>query len=112
MLPPTPPPEFDHEAWITTANEILTRDPRRLALIHFGAFTDVRRHMDELLSRLEEWTKWTEGGPSEPEFSDRVRESLAADDTHPDVDAYASAMPFWQSYAGLKRYWETRGEAA
>ncbi len=112
VLPPTPPPEFDHEAWITTANEILRRDPRRLALIHFGAFTDVRRHMDELLSRLEDWTKWTEGGPSEAEFSDRVRESLAADDTHPDVSAYESAMPFWQSYAGLKRYWETRGEAA
>jgi hypothetical protein len=24
------------------------------------------------------------------------------------VDAYERAMPFWQSYAGLKRYWEQR----
>ena len=23
-----------------------------------------------------------------------------------DVETYERAMPFWQSYAGLKRYWE------
>jgi glyoxylase-like metal-dependent hydrolase (beta-lactamase superfamily II) len=112
VLPPTPPPEFDHPAWIATADEILRRDPRRLALIHFGVFVDVRRHVEELLSRLEDWTTWTERGLTEEEFSRRVRESLAADDTRPNVDAYERAMPFWQSYAGLKRYWDTRGEAA
>ena len=112
VLPPTPPPEFDHEAWVATANEILRRNPERLALIHFGTFSDVARHIDELLSRLEDWTSWTEGGLGEPEFIDRVRESLVTDDTRPDVEAYERAMPFWQSYAGLKRYWETRGKAA
>jgi hypothetical protein len=24
------------------------------------------------------------------------------------VETYERAMPFWQSYAGLKRYWEKR----
>jgi glyoxylase-like metal-dependent hydrolase (beta-lactamase superfamily II) len=112
VLPPTPPPEFDHEAWAATANEILRRNPERLALIHFGTFSDVARHIDELLSRLEDWTSWTEGGLTEPEFIDRVRESLVTDDTRPDVEAYEHAMPLWQSYAGLKRYWETQGKAA
>jgi glyoxylase-like metal-dependent hydrolase (beta-lactamase superfamily II) len=112
VLPPTPPPEFDHPGWIATANEILRREPRRLALTHFGAFTDVGRHIDELLARLDDWTTWTKRELTEAEFSERVRESLAADDTHPNVDAYERAMPFWQSYAGLKRYWETRGQAA
>jgi glyoxylase-like metal-dependent hydrolase (beta-lactamase superfamily II) len=112
VLPPTPPPEFDHEAWAATANEILRRNPERLALIHFGTFSDVARHIDELLSRLEDWTTWIEGGLTEPEFIDRVRESLVADDTRPDVEAYEHAMPLWQSYAGLKRYWETQGKAA
>jgi hypothetical protein len=46
---------------------------------------------------------------TEAEFSERVRASLAADETCPNVDAYEHAMPFWQSYAGLERYWETRG---
>jgi glyoxylase-like metal-dependent hydrolase (beta-lactamase superfamily II) len=112
VLPPTPPPEFDHGPWIATAHEIRRRDPRRLALIHFGAFDDVRRHIDELLSRLEDWTSWSERGLTEAEFSARIRESLAADESRPNVDAYEHAMPFWQSYAGLRRYWETRGKAA
>ena len=112
VLPPTPPPDFDYAAWIATANEILKRDPHRLALIHFGAVSDVTRHIDELLSRLEDWTTWTERGLTEAEFTERVRASLAADDTGPDLDAYDRAMPFWQSYAGLKRYWDTRGKAA
>jgi hypothetical protein len=25
-----------------------------------------------------------------------------------ELDEYERAMPFWQSYAGLKRYWEKR----
>ena len=112
VLPPTPPPEFDHEAWVATAKEILQRNPERLALIHFGTFADVARHIDELLSRLEDWTSWTERGLGEPEFIDRVHESLVTDDTRPDVEAYERAMPFWQSYAGLKRYRETQGKAA
>ena len=37
---------------------------------------------------------------------------LAEADLGPDREAYEHAMPFWQSYAGLKRYWEKRAEAA
>jgi hypothetical protein len=29
-------------------------------------------------------------------------------ETGGDVETYERAMPFWQSYAGLKRYWEQR----
>ena len=28
------------------------------------------------------------------------------------LDEYEHAMPFWQSYAGLKRYWEQQPGAA
>src|SRR3954451_6207008 len=41
VLPPTPPPEVDLEAWGQTLDEIAARNPQRLALIHFGAFEDV-----------------------------------------------------------------------
>jgi hypothetical protein len=27
------------------------------------------------------------------------------------VETYERAMPFWQAYAGLKRYWEQRPAA-
>ena len=112
VLPPTPPPEFDLRAWIATVEEVRRRGPSRLALVHFGAFDDVDRHLDELLRRLDDWTTFTEGDVSEPDFTAHVRATLSADETAPDVDAYARAMPFWQSYAGLNRYWEKKTEAA
>src|SRR5215212_12053807 len=68
VLPPKPPPDLDVEAWHETVAEIRRRQPERIALIHFGAFDDVDRHLDELERRLDGWTRRVEGGMSEPEF--------------------------------------------
>jgi glyoxylase-like metal-dependent hydrolase (beta-lactamase superfamily II) len=111
VLPPTPPPDYDLETWLETIGEIERRRPARLALIHFGVFDDVTRHLAELREGLHEWTAWVEEGITEDEFDRRVRERLVADGRG-DAEAYARAMPFWQSYAGLKRYWDKRREAA
>ena len=100
VLPPTPPPEFDFETWLQTLDEIERRAPARLALVHFGVAEDVERHLGELRRRLEEWVSLA--GASEEEFSELVRR-------HVD-ESYERAMPFWQSYAGLKRYWEKRDD--
>jgi len=106
VLPPTPPPEIDLEAWEQTLDEIEARAPKRLALIHFGAAADVERHLAELRKRLREWAERVRDGASEEEF-----EQAAALDLGDDRDAYEQAMPFWQSYAGLKRYWDKRAAA-
>jgi len=103
VLPPTPPPEVDLEAWDRTIDEILTRGPKRLALIHFGVADDPERHLAELRERLRGWAERVREGASEGEF-----DAAAAADLGPDLAAYEQAMPFWQSYAGLKRYWEKR----
>ena len=103
VLPPTPPPEVDLEAWGRTLDEIAARGPKRLALIHFGGFEDVERHLEELRRRLHEWAERVREGATEEQFA-----ALAADDLAADQAAYEQAMPFWQSYAGLKRYWEKR----
>jgi glyoxylase-like metal-dependent hydrolase (beta-lactamase superfamily II) len=103
VLPPTPPPEIDLEAWRSTLDEIDRRGPERLALIHFGVAEDPQRHLDELRERLEDWSGRVRDGASEEQF-----EALATSDLGPDRQAYRQAMPFWQSYAGLKRYWEKR----
>jgi glyoxylase-like metal-dependent hydrolase (beta-lactamase superfamily II) len=101
VLPPTPPPEFDLDAWLRTLDEIEQGSPARLALIHFGVFDDLERHLGELRRRLHEWVGLE--GVTEEEFAELVGR---------DVDeSYERAMPFWQSYAGLKRYWEQRGGA-
>jgi glyoxylase-like metal-dependent hydrolase (beta-lactamase superfamily II) len=106
VLPPTPPPEFDLEAWDDSLDEIAQRSPQRLALIHFGVADDVDRHLEELGRRLREWSERVRDGVSEEAFA-----AAAAADLGPDREAYAQAMPFWQSYAGLKRYWEKRRES-
>jgi glyoxylase-like metal-dependent hydrolase (beta-lactamase superfamily II) len=104
VLPPTPPPEFDLDLWLASLDEIERRAPERLALIHFGIADDVARHLDELRRRLHAWAALD--GVTEADFA----ESVSAD-VHSGLEEYEQAMPFWQSYAGLKRYWEKRAAA-
>lgn len=103
VLPPTPPPEFELEAWLATLDEIEARDPQRLALIHFGIADHPKPHVAELRRRLAEWVEVVGAGATEADFTAHVRAAIgdAADD-------YEHAMPFWQSYAGLERYVEKR----
>jgi glyoxylase-like metal-dependent hydrolase (beta-lactamase superfamily II) len=104
VLPPTPPPEFDLDTWYRTIDEIERRAPSRLALVHFGASDDPEPHLAALRERLADWTRRVEAGVTEGEFGESVRNDVTA--SGGDVKAYEHAMPFWQSYAGLKRYWE------
>lgn len=102
VLPPTPPPDVDLAAWARTLEEIERRAPERLALIHFGVAGDVERHLAELRERLAVWAARVDGGITEEEFVAAARADLPAGE----AETYDRAMPFWQSYAGLARYWE------
>ena len=104
VLPPTPPPEFDLETWNRTIDEIEKRKPSSLALVHFGVAEDPGPHLAELRQRLEDWSRRVAEGVTEEEFNESVRNDVVQ--AGGDVESYERAMPFWQSYAGLKRYWE------
>ena len=108
VLPPTPPPDADVVAWNTTIDDIDERKPARLGLIHFGVAEDPERHLAELRARLEEWSERVRRGVDEGTFVAAAEEELA--EKGEPVGLYEQAMPFWQSYAGLKRYWEKRRE--
>ena len=41
VLPPTPPPDVDVEAWERTLDELEALAPERLALVHFGVADDI-----------------------------------------------------------------------
>jgi hypothetical protein len=101
VAPPTPPPEFDLETWQHTIDEIERRNPQRLALIHFGVADDPGSHFEQLQWRLTEWA--SDILPETEWIAKRARE-------FPDV--YEQAMPLWQSYAGLSRYWDKAGASA
>ena len=104
VLPPTPPPDIDVEAWYRTLEEIERRAPERLALIHFGVADDVSRHLGELRERLDAWSRRVEEGATEEAFVAAARADLAP----AEAEGYDRAMSFWQSHQGLQRYWEKR----
>jgi glyoxylase-like metal-dependent hydrolase (beta-lactamase superfamily II) len=108
---PTPPPELDLEAWGRTLDELERREPRRLALIHFGVFEDVERHLSTLRETMHEWGERVAHGMDEATFVAAARADVAAAEPG-QADAYDRAAPYWHCYLGLERYWRKRAEAA
>ncbi len=104
VVPPTPPPEVDVDAWHRTIDEIERRNPDELALIHFGIARNAKEHLEQLRTRLDEWANRVAAGATEEEF-------VAAAIDSPAAAEYDRAMPLWQSYAGLKRWAEKRRAA-
>jgi glyoxylase-like metal-dependent hydrolase (beta-lactamase superfamily II) len=103
VLPVSPPPDVDVEAWHATTDAIRAHAPERLALIHFGVHEDVGVHLDRLDAELDRWAARVRDGMDQEAF---VEAALA--DAGADAEAYDRVAPFWQSWHGMKRYWETR----
>jgi glyoxylase-like metal-dependent hydrolase (beta-lactamase superfamily II) len=109
VAPPTPPPEFDLAAWDRTLDEIVRRNPARLALIHFGVVDDPRPHLAELRARLHAWTALVGEGAGEEQFLAQVAAERDRESRDPEI--VELAMPLWQSYAGIRRYLDKRAAA-
>ena len=103
VLPVSPPPDIDVEAWHATAAEIRRRRPQRLALIHFGVHEDVDSHLDRFDAELDRWAKRVGDGMSQEDFVAAARADAGAE-----ADDYDRVAPFWQSWQGLQRYWATK----
>jgi glyoxylase-like metal-dependent hydrolase (beta-lactamase superfamily II) len=111
VLPVSPPPDVDVEAWFRTFEEIERRRPERLALIHFGVVDSPSEHLALVREELARWSEWCEHGLDEEAWIEAARTNLmtAVGD---EADLFERAAPLWQSYVGMKRYWEKRREAA
>jgi glyoxylase-like metal-dependent hydrolase (beta-lactamase superfamily II) len=107
VLPVSPPPDIDVEAWHLTIDEIERRAPQRLALIHWGIAEDAADHLARLREELDRVAKIVGDGADEAEFVRRVQEGIPPEER----DVYELAAPLWQSYAGMKRYWDKRAAA-
>jgi glyoxylase-like metal-dependent hydrolase (beta-lactamase superfamily II) len=106
VLPVSPPPDIDVEGWHASVAAIRARDPQRLALIHFGLYEDVGSHLDRLEAELDRWAERVGGGMAQEEFIAAARADAGAD-----ADLYDRVAPLWQSWQGMRRYWEKKREA-
>ncbi|HET9103948.1 MAG TPA: MBL fold metallo-hydrolase [Solirubrobacteraceae bacterium] len=107
VVPPTPPPDIDVEAWQRSIAVIRDWAPARLAMTHFGDSTDVGAQLDELEQRLEGWSHLArEAGRDE--FIREVRAEILRDGSPEQAETYQQAAPVEQLYAGYERYWAKR----
>jgi glyoxylase-like metal-dependent hydrolase (beta-lactamase superfamily II) len=104
ILPVAPPPDIDLEAWERTIDEMERRAPTRLALIHYGIVEQPRDHLRRLRRQLRVWAQRVRQGMSQEEFIEAARADL--EEEIGDAPYYERAAPLWQSYLGLKRYWD------
>jgi glyoxylase-like metal-dependent hydrolase (beta-lactamase superfamily II) len=112
LAPVAPPPDIDLDGWARTLDAIEARRPERLCLPHFGVIDDPPGHIAEMRARLRAWSERVRDGASEDEFVAAAERELT--ESVADVklaESYRSAAPFWQSHAGLKRYWEKQAAA-
>lgn len=107
ILAPTPPPDIDIEAWMSSLEAIRAWEPRRIAVTHFGIFEDVSSHLAGITRSLEIAARRAQ------EMT--VEEFVAANEA--DIDTagdeatkagYRLGAPPDQTYAGLARYWSKR----
>jgi glyoxylase-like metal-dependent hydrolase (beta-lactamase superfamily II) len=112
IAPVSPPPDIDVEAWERTLDSVGERHPVMLCLPHFGVVGDVEGHLAEMRRRLRVWADRVRNGATEEEFVRAADEELREEADPNSAEAYQQAGPFWQSYAGLRRYWDKRAAAA
>ncbi|MDQ6803799.1 MAG: MBL fold metallo-hydrolase, partial [Actinomycetota bacterium] len=110
VLPPTPPPDIDIEAWHSSVDLIAAWHPERLAMTHFGAVEDTAAHHEEMHRRLDEQAELARSGDRDA-FLERVSRDVAAAGDPETAAAYTQAAPQDQLFAGLSRYWRKRSEA-
>ncbi len=109
VIPPTPPPDIDLPAWHASLEPIAGWAPERLAYTHWGASEEVSAQLEELGERLDRWSSMARERDAAG-FEHGVREELTGASSPEAFAAYEQAVPFEQSYAGLRRYWDKRSE--
>ena len=113
VLPPTPPPDVDLEAWRATTERILAWHPDQLFLAHFGPQPAPRVHFHDLWTRMDDWSRRVKALLARPAtdderariFTDDVMDELTRLTSRDEAAAYARAGRFDFSWAGLARYW-------
>ena len=109
LLAPTPPPEFDLEAWRSSIDTIEAWEPQTLAITHFGDYRDVAEHLDRLREALARWSELAARTDGDG-YAAALRAELDATLDEPDAASFAQAMPPEDQWLGIDRYLTRRRE--
>jgi glyoxylase-like metal-dependent hydrolase (beta-lactamase superfamily II) len=111
VVPPTPPPDIEIEAWLDSIGIVEAWGPQRLALTHFGAIDNPARHLELVRERLREEAQLARD-LSEAEYEQRHRSRVAENAASEEAAAeMIQCVPPQYQWRGLDRYW-TKREAA
>jgi glyoxylase-like metal-dependent hydrolase (beta-lactamase superfamily II) len=110
LMPPTPPPDFDLEAWRASIDTIEAWEPQALAITHFGDYADVAEHLDRLREALTRWTELA-GRTDRAGYAAALRAELGATVGGQDAASFAQAMPPEDQWIGIDRYLNRLREA-
>jgi glyoxylase-like metal-dependent hydrolase (beta-lactamase superfamily II) len=118
VLPPTPPPDIDVEAWKGSVELIEAWAPQTLFLTHFGPVQGATPHLRALVENLETTsgivrTRLVEPGTDEQKsrrFADDLQLELRRHMTGAQLAAYMVAAPSELLWPGLARYWRKRSD--
>jgi glyoxylase-like metal-dependent hydrolase (beta-lactamase superfamily II) len=117
VLPPTPPPDIDLEAWRASLDVIEAWDARQVFVTHFGGFADPRAHLESLREWLGEVAALaravlSDGTLAEDDrataFSEALRRRIAERAGEEAAAACARAVSFGQCWQGLARYYRKK----
>jgi len=110
LLPPTPPPDIDLDAWYASLDAIEAWEPERLAITHYGDYGDVAEHLDRLRAALAHWSELAGRVDSET-YAAALQAAAAAAFDEENARSFGQAMPPDQQWLGLNR-WHQRGREA
>jgi glyoxylase-like metal-dependent hydrolase (beta-lactamase superfamily II) len=117
IMPPTPPPDIDIEAWHESAKKILAWDPDTLFLTHFGPQHGARQHFQAMFENLDAWSVIVKRLLADATIDDAERQRRFVDEVFLDMKRrtgeseasdYVKAGGLNYSYQGLARYWRKR----
>jgi glyoxylase-like metal-dependent hydrolase (beta-lactamase superfamily II) len=109
VLPPTPPPDIDVEAWERSLDLVEDWRPASLGLTHFDAIEDPEPHLEQVRGRLRELAARARERDREA-FEQSLREEIAEATDPEAAAAMLQAVPPEQQWLGLDRYWRKRAE--
>jgi glyoxylase-like metal-dependent hydrolase (beta-lactamase superfamily II) len=110
VVPPTPPPDIDIEAWMDSIGIVESWYPERLAVTHFGQIDSPAEHLATVRERLDEEARLArELGPDDYEKRHRVLVAERAETEEAAAELIQCVPPQYQ-WRGLDRYWRKREE--